>query len=186
MKKNRAYYTTIRCLFFFILGIGGLVYSHFNMQKYNEADKIIQNCDIKVDAPIYKVETTKTVREFEYPKNGNKPKRHPKKGRDTYEVENYHYTLYFTYSVNGKEYRDSYYGSSEYKEGDLFTIYCNSNNPTEWISKSDIEMQSYILNDSVLGVRKVSITLIALGVLFMSLPIIKNIIVKAHNSNDNT
>ena len=88
--------------------------------------------------------------------------------------------------MNGKEYRDSYYGSSEYKEGDLFTIYCNSNNPTEWISKSDIEMQSYILNDSVLGVRKVSITLIALGVLFMSLPIIKNIIVKAHNSNDNT
>ena len=182
MKKNHAYYTTIRCLFFFILGIGGLVYSHFNMQKYNEADKIIQNCDIKVDAPIYKVETTKTVREYEYPKNGNKPK----KRRDTYEVENYHYTLYFTYSVNGKEYRDSYYGSSEYKEGDLFTIYCNSNNPTEWISKSDVEMQSYILNDSVLGVRKVSITLIVLGVLFMSLPIIKNIIVKAHNSNDNT
>lgn len=172
-RKKRTSDIVIRCLFFLILGAGALWYSQKNFSDYNDVEKKKKVCVMKVDSLVDNVvhnKITEKVKKEKY-----------KHGKERTVSENY--KLSFTYEVNGTQYSGYYesVGSPGYKEGDTFPIYCNPDDPTEWISSIDVDMQHYSLSDGY-GLRKIGIILIGFGILKMIIYIIGNICRKSSST----
>lgn len=169
MNRNSIFNKIFRILFFFACGAILLIHSHVSNVKYNKTEELIKRCVIKVEAPIYNVEY---IEETERDDNGNE-----------YTSNEYH-RVFFTYEVKGNEYSGNYKASTIYEKGDTFTIYCNPDNPNEWITQTDINMQDYILDDDIKGFRELGIASIFIGVFFMVFYIIKGMLGKSKRTNN--
>ncbi len=75
------------------------------------------------------------------------------------------YTVHFTYELDGKEYGDSFVSTTKYEQGDTFRIFCDPDEPSQWISAAEIDYQSYRESD-VKESKPLGVGLIVLGVLW--------------------
>jgi hypothetical protein len=131
-------------------GVFALVYSNHSRVKYNNMEDKINTCTVEIQAPINKVNT--------YEGNEDDP-----------ETD---YEVFFTYNVDGKEYSGSDRGTSTYKVGDTYHIFCNPDDPNEWITWSDANYQHYEMRD-VRDFRELGIGCIAVGIVITIFKVIR-------------
>jgi hypothetical protein len=144
MQRSRDPNSISSWFFIILCGIFALVYSYCLNVKYNNMEQKIYECTLEIQAPINNVKT--------YDGNEDDP-----------ETD---YEVFFTYSVNGKEYSKTDRGTSTYKVGDTYHIFCNPDDPDEWITWTDVNYQDNAMRD-ILEFKTMGIGCIAVGIVII-------------------
>lgn len=141
IEMRRRNPNSISGLLIILCGVVVLVYSNYFIGKYNEMNDKINTCTVEVQAPINKVNSY-----------------------DNYDHDEVIYEVFFTYELNGKEYNGSDKDENEYKVGDTYHIFCNPDDPNEWITWNEANSQdnsmSFILEFVTVGIGCIAVGIV--------------------------